>query len=534
MKRHTVSVLAIAGLLSVLLSGCQAGGGTVTDGTKMEANAAGMGTADGATEPGAGAADGATKPGAGAADGATEPGAGAAEKQAGASKDAPGSEAAALPYQFVRSYGIVQSEFPVHELDSVVEVKLPQKEKNLSLTSAIHQNQELIVSIVLDDLSAVQTIPAGGEPPADGAYYTLRDGTMVLEERYQSELWKSGDGLFLAGPGIPNAGLKPEESTYASYPSYLELYGHPRYIIEARFELPSAPRGEGPLSGYALRVLDFEKPIEFTLNPAPEYGTLEELAAAEHGSIKTHDGISIISIGEKADEGILVSWYVLTEGDESTISVIYKPPLQEIELPVLSGEKGSYPIKQLEANPYWDMSGHYKLSDITKLGRRTRCLFDVPQDERDQAFQVNIPGITFLNPEESPQITLPIPEDSEELNEEIPLKNGSVRILRITRMKEPQTIPVTDAQGKTKEVKRPAVYIDVAAVHEDRNLSLKGLICQRKLPWTGWEHERYDFDQSGNLSGFRVFYEEGDTEVTLKFSGAAFYWDQDFVMPLGV
>ena len=98
----------IAGLLSVLLSGCQAGGGTVTDGTKMEANAAGIDA--GAAKPGADAADGATKPGAGAADGATEPDAGAAEKQAGASKDAPGSEAAALPYQFVRSYGIVQSE----------------------------------------------------------------------------------------------------------------------------------------------------------------------------------------------------------------------------------------------------------------------------------------------------------------------------------------------------------------------------------------------------------------------------------------
>ena len=546
MKRHAVSVLAIAGLLSVLLSGCQVDGGTagtsskVTGGaaeTTLSAGAAGIGdgaekTDGGATQPGGGAA----QPGGGAA----QPGGGATETDASSGDPAGGAgETAARPnnarpYQFVRTYGIVQSDSPVYELDSMVEMKLPLKEKNLTLTFAIRQDQELIVSMVLDDLSRLQTIPAGVDPPADGPYYTLRDGTRVVAQKYQSELWKSGEGLFLTGPGIPKEGLKPAESSYISYSAYLEAYGHMRYFIEARFELPPAPKGADPLSGYALRVLDFEKPLKFTLKPTPEYGTLEELAAAEHGSIETHDGISIISMGEKVDEGILVSWYVHTAGDRKAVALTYKPPLQEIELPTLSGESGTYPIKQLEANPHLDMTGHYKLSGAEQLGRRTRCLFDVPQGKKDQALQVNIPGITFLNPEESPQITLKIPEDYQELNEEIPFKDGSVRILGITKMKEPQILVTTDAYGKPKEVKRPAVYIDVAAAHETKNLALKGLICQRKLPWTGWEHERYDFDQSGNLSGFRVFYEEGDTEVTLKFNGAAFYWEQEYVMPLEI
>lgn len=48
-----------------------------------------------------------------------------------------------------------------------------------------------------------------------------------------------------------------------------------------------------------------------------------------------------------------------------------------------------------------------------------------------------------------------------------------------------------------------------------------------------WERERYDFDEKGVLSGFRIFYEEGDTEVTLKFQGAAFYWIQPYVMEIG-
>lgn len=89
------------------------------------------------------------------------------------------------------------SEYPVYELDRVIESKVPQKEKAISLTFAIHQKQDLILSIVLADDSEVKKIAAGGEPPADGKYVTLKDGTMVVWERYQNELWKSGEGLSL-------------------------------------------------------------------------------------------------------------------------------------------------------------------------------------------------------------------------------------------------------------------------------------------------------------------------------------------------
>ena len=88
--------------------------------------------------------------------------------------------------------------------------------------------------------------------------------------------------------------------------------------------------------------------------------------------------------------------------------------------------------------------------------------------------------------------------------------------------------------GGDESKERPAVYIDVAAVHEEKELALRGLICQRKLKWSGWEHERYDFDENGSLSGFRIFYDEGDTEVMLKFHGAVFYWNQPYVLPLSL
>lgn len=77
-------------------------------------------------------------------------------------------QASALPYQFVRKYGMIKPEYPVYELDTVIEAQRPQKEKKASLTSDICQKRELIISIVLDDDSEVPNIAAGGEPPAAG------------------------------------------------------------------------------------------------------------------------------------------------------------------------------------------------------------------------------------------------------------------------------------------------------------------------------------------------------------------------------
>lgn len=89
--------------------------------------------------------------------------------------------------------------------------------------------------------------------------------------------------------------------------------------------------------GYALQVLDFEKPLEFGLKRVPEYGTLEELAQQEQGSLDTHDGTSIISMGERVDEGILISWYVYNEDRERSVIIGYNPMRQEIDMPTISG-----------------------------------------------------------------------------------------------------------------------------------------------------------------------------------------------------
>lgn len=129
----------------------------------------------------------------------------------------------------------------------------PQKEKTLALTSALCHKQELTVSAILIDPS-VEALPPGSEPPDAGKYITLTDGRLLNpDEKYQSELWSSDEGLFLTGPGLPEDGIKPVESMYGTDSQYFEAYGSMRYCIEARFQLPAAPTDEKTLSGYALR-----------------------------------------------------------------------------------------------------------------------------------------------------------------------------------------------------------------------------------------------------------------------------------------
>ncbi|MBS6955680.1 MAG: hypothetical protein KH230_20885 [Enterocloster asparagiformis] len=515
MRKSAVSVLVAAGLMCAALSGCKAGESPPAE------PVTGAEAVTSAEAEHAGAEGTAGEAGAETADGAEDQETKSEEEQ----------QILALPYQFVRKYGIIKSEYPVYELDAPVEHRLPEKEKNVSLTFAVGQGRELIASMVMMDDSEIETMGADEEPPADGMYHTLLDGTKVISGRYQDQLWESGEGLFLTGPGLPEDGIKPQKSMYVTDVEYFGAYGQMRYIILARFEIPPVPGDENELSGYALRLLDFEKPLEFTMKRAPEYGTLEELAEKERATMDTHDGISIISMGERVKEGILVSWYLYSE-EERRVSITYTPPFQKVDWPVITNQGKEYPIKQLRTNPYLDNPGFYRLSEVRRYGLRLQCMFDVPPEERSKEFQMEIPGITFLDHGESRQVTLAIPEDYEALSEDITWKEGSVRILGITRMKEPQTVESASGQGETQAIPRPAVYIDVAAVHGDKNLALRRLFCQRKRPWTGWEHERYDFDDQGNLSGFRVFYEEGDESVTLKFDEPAFYWNQPYVMEL--
>lgn len=410
-------------------------------------------------------------------------------------------------FQFVKGYGIVTSEHPVYMLDAAEPPTQIQGERTITLVSAVQQEQRLIANLIISDRT----------------------------EKTESEqiMWKSRDGATLTGPGISDEDAKPTESQYISDPDFYAEYGYMRYYLAASFELSFIPNVQENPSGYAFQVLDFERPIEFSMKQAPGYETLEALAAAE-GSMDTHDGFSVLATGEAVADGILVEWYKYSDSGDRSASLSYIPPMQQGSIPILRAGEKEYPTKK--SLLYRDMLELYQLPGETAGRRRTTQLFEVLKEDQGSTFSLTVPGLTFFSREESPEITLSIPEDFEELAEEIPFKEGTVRLQRIRKLTEPQEYQRVDSLGNTITTERPAVYLEVTAVSDTKEIELKRLICQRKAGKNpgerGWENQRYDFDENGNLSGFRIFYDEGDSEVTLKFSQSGFYWSQPYQLQL--
>lgn len=511
MKKHTKYILMVASVLSVFLSGCRAE-------AKPDA------------EPESKAAEEATAPGTTAA---TTTAGGAEERQ---DETESGRDAPALPYQFVKGYGIIQAEEPVYTLDMPDRPEQTKGDVTVQLSSVVQKGQELIVNFVLTDYTEAGQTGTEETITEDRESDASIHETQIPSQRYQDELWRNGEGLFLVGPDIPEEGYQPKESMYMSDPDFYKEFGHMRYFIVALFENPSAPDLEQHPSGYAFQVLDFENPIGFSMKRASAYDTLEQLAAGEQAGIDTHDGVTLIAMGEKAKDGMILSGYIMSEDGNDAIGMFYRPmgQFQEEEQPILSNGDKQYSIVDSPSASYRSVNP-YRFQGDYRTGRCQRFLFDVPEAEQDARFTLTNPGLIFNTAEESQEITLKIPEDSEELTEVIPFQKGAVRLLKITRMKDPQYKELTDYQGNvTKQIEKAAVYLEVKAEDSEKALELKRMICKRHRYVNQWENQRYDFDEDGNISGFRIFCEEGETEITLKFFSPAFYWKQTYEMGLPV
>lgn len=452
--------------------------------------------------------------------------------ETGESEAEPGPPGAAIPFQFVKGYGIVTSQEPVYILDAKAAPELTQGDVTITLDFAVQQNQTMVAHFKILDRSEIERVEKGEAPPSDKKLYKLSDGTKISSQKYREDIWAAGDGIKLMGPDIPEEGFKPIESQYYSDPDFYEKYGFMRYFIAASFDVSSFPDLKNSLSGYSFRILEIEQPIEFSMKPAPGYETLEALAA-EEGTMDTHDGFSILAVRESVDEGILIDWYTYSDTGDRMASVAYNPPFQKGDEPVLSSGNKVYASEQ--DHPYKDMFGLYRLAGTNPGGQHLVQMFVVPEEERDQAFTLTVSGPVFLSSELSDPITLAIPEDSEELSQVMHFREGQVRISKITKLEEPQQYRETDRQGAVKISKKPVVYIEVWAFSETKDLSLRRLSCERKTKEeeNQWEYQRYNYGDNEQLNGFYVFYEEGDTDITLRFGTPGFYWNQPYEFELG-
>ena len=204
------------------------------------------------------------------------------------------------------------------------------------------------------------------------------------------------------------------------------------------------------------------------------------------------------------EDGILVSWYVNRRDAGLSFSIHYVPPLKNRHVHTISSGGNEYPIKQMKANPYWDNPGFYRLSDLKWDSRRFRCMFDVPADQQNTGFRSIFRESRFPGHENPPRHP-DDPDDYEGAERGYSLGKKVLCALSVSKnLQGPQTVGATDAAGELRVVDKPAVYIYVKAVPEDKDLILRGLLCERKR-YGGWERGRYDYDGNGTLTGFGSF-----------------------------
>lgn len=433
-------------------------------------------------------------------------------------------------YQFVKGQGIIRSSAPVFVLDADTPPQLTENDATAKLLSVIWRKQELYAEFKIEDCSAEST-DAAQESLAEDEYITVDKNIRIPMHGYRKNEWGSAEDLVFNGPGIPEDICRPKNVTQSYSDHLLGEHGYIRYFICGLFETKPLDL-QTDLTGYSFRIPEFNTPLEFSMKPAPGYDSLEALAAGQ-GGMDTHDGYSILATATAVEDGILIDLYTYNE-KEKIMAVQITSPKENV--PVLSQGGKTYPTKSIA--PYAGVADYYRMDEVVPGTQNLQFLYDVPAAEQNASFTLTVPAVILPAAESSGHITLDIPEDSAELDMDIPFQDGTLRLQKITRMKKPREYRDMDQLGNVVSVEKPAVYLELSAQTSSEEKEIKNILCRRKADdavWyteKEWESQQIEFDEEQNIKGAYVFFEEGDTEITILFSNPWYYWNQPFVIPL--
>lgn len=434
-------------------------------------------------------------------------------------------------YQFVKGQGIIKSSYPIFVLDADTPPRLTENDATVRLLTVIQRDRELYAEFRIEDRLAT-AIEAAQEALAEEAHITDKDTRFPLRGHMKPS-WGGANNLLLEGPGIPEHARLPKSVTHSSTDHMIEHDGYILHFMCGIFETQDIDRYRD-LTGYSFQIPGFSTPMEFSMEPAPGYGSLEELAAGE-GGMDTHDGFSILATATAVEDGILTDLYTYNEKGRRMALQITSP---KDNVPVLSHGGKTYPVKS--GAGYEGAPDHYRLAEASLGTQNLQFLYDVPLAEQDATLILTVPAVILPSEESSSHITLDIPEDTENLNVEIPFREGELLLRKITRLKEPRESWETDSIGNIVPAEKPAVYLELTTKSSSKDKEIKDVICKRKAEdavWyteNEWESQKGEFDENQKIEGFYVFYDEGDTEITISFSDPWYHWNQPYEIPLQV
>ena len=444
-------------------------------------------------------------------------------------------------YQFVEGLGISEPGQPAFyqmDLSSPAEVK--NQYASARLVNAVYQDKTVSVRIILKDYSVKrlsdQEAEKRAEKEEDGYFWIDREQQIYGHSKFR-ELQgmigeannRRGESALIYGQGIADVGFSFNSGHFEnSGAGYLEdgFYATTMTLTrkDARF-LTKEPDGV-----YELKLFGFEQPLRFEFSRVPEYDALSEIPG-----IQEWDGNYFLTTGRKRDQQMSVMSHMYPKEG-------YRIGLRSAKFSLTGKDKEAELDGMIYPLTSYLLSAEY-FKGIQSNGVQ-EGVYDAAGWTDITSAKLVCTSISMMSEEASEDLSFPVPETEEALDEQVVFADGSLSLTAIRRIDEQLT--GTDENGE--DVTVPAVYVTVeqdGAADEPRMRWLLAL-CGRDAIQNGPFHEEYHIRygarypeterDSGldrwNISGYKIPYRDGDTQIPVVFQEPYYEWDETIVFPV--
>lgn len=448
-------------------------------------------------------------------------------------------------YQLISDYGVTApGDLQAYELPDGLRPAVEENQVRAELLTAVYINGEFRFRLRIEDSSvtmltpeevkAVQEKEAGdgaaqdGTAAPDDSYVEIdRDkglyGRSAYEERLRAENPGGGGTLSvrLIGDGVAEGGYTPNRSS--STRQYVES-GESGYLLTVgEYAMQGKPlRAEQPEGTYELWVPGFQEAIGFTLEPAPVYESLLDIPGMQEAG-----DYLIWTSGSGRDGQVEVQYFILPGQWEED----YRYSFLDSKLDYTrdgSTESCGHSIVSAQTRLNEPLSG------IPPYRMAVQQTFAGPEAQEGGSYTLSLRDLLLTSPERSGEITLAIPQDVEQLDQEIEFEDSTIRFLKIERGDNPELYTIDDGV----DVMRPVVYIEVQVTDRNPDRHLINLQGRKQASEPYITEVRPNVERteksyrSSQVVGLTVFYDEGDTEVRFSLENPQYVEDLELELPV--
>lgn len=448
-------------------------------------------------------------------------------------------------YQLISDYGVTApGDLQAYELPDGLRPAVEENQVRAELLTAVYINGEFRFRLRIEDSSvtmltpeevkAVQEKEAGdgsaqdGTAAPDDSYVEIdRDkglyGRSAYEERLRAENPGGGGTLSvrLIGDGVAEGGYTPNRSS--STRQYVES-GESGYLLTVgEYAMQGKPlRAEQPEGTYELWVPGFQEAIGFTLELAPVYESLLDIPGMQEAG-----DYLIWTAGSGRDGQVEVQYFILPGQWEEDYRYSFLDSKLDYTRDGITESCGhSIVSAQTRLNE--------PLSGIPPYRMTVQQTFAGPEAQEGGSYTLSLRDLLLTSPERSGEITLAIPQDVEQLDQEIEFEDSTIRLLQIERGDEPELYTIDDGV----DVMRPVVYIEVQVTDRNPDRHLINLQGRKQASEPYITEVRPNVEQteksyrSSQVVGLTVFYDEGDTEVRFSLENPQYVEDLELELPV--